>query len=353
MRRTRYLIMTVTIGILVVFGITMNDVHGEDSTIGNLTEGDGSLDAEQMKTVEYNYFFGLDPGSHKVIVTYGKLPELETEEQKQNWSYSIGELRESLKMELSSSYMHPNGKMMTCGSNSRGYFVILFYENLTKTDPLIDEIYMMIDEKAKNMNIQEVPVEFGYGVYYYEYEINDNNLRGPERTSFEELMMSGRGIYKPRAIATYGTPPEFENKEQWQNWADDDRYYAIIEGLNYQHQQGILDSYFYPAGPVIGYGIAIDGYITVTIYENLTVEKPLLDEIYAIIDEEAKKNGIHEVPVMFIKGGLISDDVLLVEDSNDETPPPDETSGESVPGFGLLGGLISFFGGWLFRRKQA
>jgi hypothetical protein len=35
-----------------------------------------------------------------------------------------------------------------------------------------------------------------------------------------------------------------------------------------------------------------------------------------------------------------------------ETSPPDETSGESVPGFELLGGLISFFGIWLFRRKR-
>jgi hypothetical protein len=352
MRRTKHLIMAV-IGILVVFGIAVNDVHGEDSTSGNLTEGDDSLDAEQMKTVEYNYFFGLDPANHKVIATHGKLPELETEEQKQNWSYNIGGLIESLKIELSSSYMHPNGKVMTCGSNSRGYFVILFYENLTKTDPLIDKIYTMIDEKAKNRGIQEVPVEFGYGFYYYEYEI-DNNLREPERTSLEEFMRSGRGIYNPRVIATYGTPPEFENREQWRNWADEDKYHVIIEGLNYQHQQGIIDSYFYPAGPVIGYGIAINDYITVTIYENLTVEKPLLDEIYAIIDEEAKKNGIHEVPVMFIKEGLIiADDGLLVEDSNNETPPLDETSGESVPGFKLLGGLIAFFGGWLFMRKQA
>jgi hypothetical protein len=35
-----------------------------------------------------------------------------------------------------------------------------------------------------------------------------------------------------------------------------------------------------------------------------------------------------------------------------EAPPPDKTPGESVPGFGLLSGLISFFGVWLFRRKR-
>jgi hypothetical protein len=36
-----------------------------------------------------------------------------------------------------------------------------------------------------------------------------------------------------------------------------------------------------------------------------------------------------------------------------ETSPPDETSSESVPGFGLLGGLIAFLCGWIFIREQA
>ncbi len=36
-----------------------------------------------------------------------------------------------------------------------------------------------------------------------------------------------------------------------------------------------------------------------------------------------------------------------------EAPPPDETSRGSVPGFGLLGGLIAFLCGWIFIRKQA
>ena len=34
-----------------------------------------------------------------------------------------------------------------------------------------------------------------------------------------------------------------------------------------------------------------------------------------------------------------------------ETPPPDETPSESVPGFGLLGGLIAVLCGWVFIRK--
>lgn len=37
----------------------------------------------------------------------------------------------------------------------------------------------------------------------------------------------------------------------------------------------------------------------------------------------------------------------------DEELLSNETSNKSVPGFVLLSGLISFFGGWLFRRKYA
>ena len=108
----------------------------------------------------------------------------------------------------------------------------------------------------------------------------------------------------------------------------------------------------YPAGPLVSCGTDFDGYIVMSISKNLTVEKSLLDEIYGIIDEEAKKKGIYEVPVRFVLGDLYQPDIL-VEDSEDDVPPSDETSSKSVPGFGLLGVLISFAGGWLFRRKQA
>ena len=316
----------------------------EAEAMGNLIGGDGNLD------VVYNYFFGLDPASHEVIVTYGKLPELETEEQRQNWSYSIGELGESLKTELPSSYMHPNGKVMTCGSNSRGCFVILFYENLTKTDPLINEIYTMIDEKAKSMGVQDIPVEFGCGVYYQDYENTISSwpyLTELERKANEEYMKSGRGIKKqPEVIATYGTLPEFENREQWLKWVNVDCG-VIIAGVRDK-----MDPYFYPAEPLVSYGADFDGYIEMRIHKNLTVEKPLLDELYGIIDEEAKKNGFYEVPVRFVFGSLIQPDIL-VEDSEDETPPPEETSSKSVPGFGLLGGLIAVLCGWIFIRKRA
>ena len=167
-----------------------------------------------------------------------------------------------------------------------------------------------------------------------------------EEEATEEYMESGRDIDKPNPIATYGTLPEFETKEQWRKWSDEDCG-VIIEGVGDK-----IDPYFYPAGPLVSCGTDFDGYIVISISKNSTVEKPLLDEIYGIIDEEAKKNGIYEVPVRFVLGDLYQPDIL-VEDSEDDVPPSDKTSSKSVPGFGLLGVLISFAGGWLFRRKQA
>jgi len=167
-----------------------------------------------------------------------------------------------------------------------------------------------------------------------------------EEEATEEYRESGRDIDNPNLIATYGTLPEFETKEQWRKWSDEDCG-VIIEGVGDK-----IEPYFYPAGPLVSCGTDFDGYISMKISKNLTVEKPLLDEIYGIIDEEAKKNGIYEVPVRFVLGDLYQPDIL-VEDSEDCVPPSDETSSKSVPGFGLLGVLISFAGGWLFRRKQA
>ncbi|MEA3488600.1 MAG: hypothetical protein U9R10_05045 [Euryarchaeota archaeon] len=167
-----------------------------------------------------------------------------------------------------------------------------------------------------------------------------------EEEATEEYMESGRDIDNPNLIATYGTLPEFETNEQWRKWSDNDCG-LIIEGVGNK-----IDPYLYPAGPLVSCGTDRDGYIEMIIYKNLTVEKPLLDELYGIIDEAAKKNGIYEVPVRFVLGDLYQPEIP-VEDSDDCVPPSDETSSKSVPGFGLLSVLIAFAGGWLIRRKQA
>jgi hypothetical protein len=82
-----------------------------------------------------------------------------------------------------------------------------------------------------------------------------------------------------------------------------------------------------------------------SIYDRLSVEERVerLDKW----DSAAKFVANHSV------NSSLDAEQKETTDSNDVTPTPDETPSKPVPGIGLLGGLISLFGGWLFRRKYA
>jgi len=335
---------------LVMIGVAVNNVHGETSLNNSPLFEDGkNMNAKNISNVKYNYFSSVNPLGYGIIATYGKLPELDTEGQKQNWSNSLKELGEGLRWELFPKYIYPNGEILTTGENSRGYFVVVFYKNLTVEKPLIEEIYELIDEKAKKMGIQEVPVEFGSGVFP---AVEEDIRVETEKKADEEYEKNGR--MEPEVIATYGKLPELKTEEQRWNWFYKDQE-AIAKGLRNK-----TSPFLYPSGPIISIGRYADGYFVVAIYKNFTVDRPLLDEIYGLFDEEAKKRGIYEVPVRFILEDFVQPDVEIVG-SNEDVPAPDETgnavpssdntTGKSVPGLGLLEGLVSLFSGWLFRRK--
>lgn len=178
-------------------------------------------------------------------------------------------------------------------------------------------------------------------------------LSESEKKAYEEAI--GREYKESKVIATYGKLPKLETEEQKLQWFDN--LSVIIGGV----RNKILP-YIYPKGPVIIYGYDHKGYIDVTFEENLTIENTLIDEIYAIIDEEAKKMGIQEVPVEFTYSFLPQFDVKPSSQNGETTTTSNinkttsaqrnEISTEkSVSGFGLWGGLISMFSWWLFRKK--
>jgi len=170
------------------------------------------------------------------------------------------------------------------------------------------------------------------------------NLKERQNIPLEEYMNRESTSYLPGVIATYGKLPEIGTEEDCYRW-----FYEAAPAIM-QGSRGGMDPYF-TDGILVSYGPDVDGYIEVTIYENLTIEtQPIMDEIYEIIDYEAKKMSIHEVPVVFFEGEFVRTDPLIEDSCN--VSLTDEVSDESVPGFGLLGVLISFFGGWLFRRKR-
>lgn len=337
-----------------------------DNSRSNSTEIYLSLDIQKINNIEYNYFYPQIPSNYEVITTYGKLPELETEAQRQNWSNALDKVEKSLATEIFFNYIDSNGKVLTYGENSRGYFVIVFDKNLTIEKPLLGELYAIIDKNAKKIGIKEVPVEFGHGVIPLKLEVDDepaflnysfhSNLDLSAAMNFSDnwsktcgachgggtqSVINQVGSYKPVVIAVYGKLPKFETEEQRLDWANRVQP-AIIGGLGSK----IVDSYFYPKGPLVIFGTNYpNGYFEATVLKNLTIEKPLMDEIYGIIDEEAKKRDIQEVPVRFILG----DFARPLDDK--ATPPSRAESDKSVPGFVFMGGLISLLGIWLFRRR--
>ena len=121
--------------------------------------------------------------------------------------------------------------------------------------------------------------------------LNDSQLQyleipdfGPE--VFEDMEED------PDVRDTRGKTPRFETEKERQNWLDklDENRIDVRDEMR---------PYLYPEGPVIAYGWYIEGYFEVVFYENATVETSQIDEIYAVIDKQAKKRDIQDVPVAF------------------------------------------------------
>lgn len=333
----------------------------------------------------YNYFFGLNSYGNTVITRYGKLPVLETEEQKESWKSTLEELSEKIKDTVASEYMYPHGEVVTCGTNSQGYFVILFrYGNVD--EPLQDEIYALIDNAAREMDVHGVPVEFGYGIYqaeipldreqgiYHTYGENVENLSESEMQAIEEYMKE-----KPDqlggGIASYGKIPLLKDKKDIHSW------FEKLSSVKNGTEEKIISLYF-DEGQVQAYGMELTR-LFIVIHDGLPSEEraALVEEIYQIIDEEARKQNVTDIPVVFESGHYQPNEEVMEDagaseetdlfasgeksigelnnsnnndsESNNRSSSSGDKSNEnnSAPGFGLLSGLTYLYGGWKLRKK--
>lgn len=164
---------------------------------------------------------------------------------------------------------------------------------------------------------------------------------GPE--TFEELKNS------PDVLAAYGKMPFFENAEQRREWFDllTDIGVKVRDDPQYN-----ISDYMYPEGSIVEYGIDVNGYLIVTV--NKDIEKPLMDYIYGMFDQQAQTKGIKEVPLVFERGevpieGLMPAEADLNEtenSTNQQTKSGSETSKEkpnNVPGFSFMYGLFGLY----------
>ncbi|HHV23659.1 MAG TPA: hypothetical protein GXX65_03685 [Methanosarcina sp.] len=303
----------------------------------------------------YTYFSGLYSMGNTRISRYGKLPELETKEQKENWNSTLEKLNNRIKDTLASKYMYPHGEVMSCGINGRGYFVILFkYGSVDK--PLVDEIYTLIDDSAKNMSIQDIPVEFGYGTYWEEIYLeginrwfwfgeSTENLSKSNIDTLEEVMEHKPTMPLNKTIAAYGIIPLLKDPNEINIWQG--KLYTITDNI----QEKITP--YVEIGQIVTYGARIR--LEIEINETLSSEEmnTIIKEVYPIIDKEARKQNITDIPVVF----TISEEDSMTEPNNSNNSDSESDPGgkpsknNSTPGFGLLGSLPCLYGGWKLRRK--
>ncbi|MDW5550222.1 hypothetical protein [Methanosarcina sp.] len=303
----------------------------------------------------YSYFSGLYSLGNTVISRYGKLPVLETEEQKENWNSTLEELNNRIKDTVASKYMYPHGEVMSCGTNSRGYFVILFkYGNVD--EPLMSEIYALINDSAKEMGVQDIPVEFGYGTYWEEIYLeginrwywlgeNTENLSESDIDALEGDMEHRPTMPLNKTIVAYGKIPLLKDPNEINLWQE--KLYTITDRI----QEKITP--YMEKGQIITYEARIR--LEIVINDTLSSEEKntIIREVYPVIDEEARKQNITNVPVVF----TTSEEDSMKESNNSnnsdsESDTEDKPSkNNSTPGFGLLGSLTCLYGGWKLRKK--
>ncbi|MCK4500767.1 hypothetical protein KAU11_09715 [Candidatus Babeliales bacterium] len=157
MRITKYSIVAIVSGLLIIcfvaYSIHVMLLPDDHST----AEG-----SEKMLLEEYEKD-DRKRGEPPVIATYGKIPEFEGEEQRQNWYASLDEIGKSVRMrDKMRPYFYPEGPVIGCGYNLEGYMTVTFLESTVIEKSLMDEIYEIFDRQARERGIQEVPVIFEF-----------------------------------------------------------------------------------------------------------------------------------------------------------------------------------------------
>lgn len=153
----------------------------------------------------------------------------------------------------------------------------------------------------------------------------------------------------PVESTLYGRERDFFIEDEKRQWIDS--LVPIVKGRSVY-----IEPYFYPDGPVISYGLNYQGYLTVGLLIGSQVNESYMAEIYGVIDEKARENGVEEVPVLFSFESMeveveeaIEEDVPF--DGNLELAIKHNTSISVIQGFIAVMFLILLLGLCLSRTK--
>ncbi|ATU08021.1 hypothetical protein [Methanohalophilus portucalensis] len=185
-------------------------------------------------------------------------------------------------------------------------------------------------------------------IEYVDYYTDERALSvylGLKNEKISSFTNPASNIYDPNVIKVYGELPEIENTGQLVS------YIYTLRDIRANSYDKIGPD-FYPEGDVVLYGYnTATGYFAIDLYRNdnnTTYSDEEIEKIYNIIKEEADKNGIENIPVVFrltnnidavgyydVNFGSLDE---TLEDNKEANISDSKDTGEdrSTPGFGTF-----------------
>jgi hypothetical protein len=232
------------------------------------------------------------------IASRGTFPETIDQE----WDNSVNKCWLNITTKSYRSDIHASIMHFSCA----GHFLIAEldpgYEDKID-ESAIDEIYEKIDRLCEQEGVGEMPVVFMWP-YDAPLPLPDYGPHVLEAVKKD-----------PQFIASRGTMPVITDEGEKRAWID-----LLVQCTRNNKE---IDHYFISSGgPVESFGSYIDGYLRVGLYSHTPekVNESVINEIYQVIREQGEKEGINDVPVVFMwsQGEVTLDEAIVA-------PAPDES----------------------------
>jgi len=110
--------------------------------------------------------------------------------------------------------------------------------------------------------------------------------------------------FGPVSIDKNGRPAKNGIASHFKTVADRDAWYRKVDSVYNATKHTVDEKFGYPRGPILGHARDTFGAITVELYDKLDVKEETINQIYEIIRDEAKKQGIDDIPVAFIRSPM-------------------------------------------------
>lgn len=114
--------------------------------------------------------------SSNVLKTFGKVPELKTEQEQQVWFNKLDELGSRLEQVIPSSFLYPKGPIVSYGHDNWRYW-INFKEDSKFDEVFMEGIYGLVEKEAKKLGIEKVPVGFALGYIIHATKTQEEKWR--------------------------------------------------------------------------------------------------------------------------------------------------------------------------------